>query len=272
MNILILSIYIVLGLLLLIINTYLIKQYNITKIKSILISLLYIIILSGIFSNYLVFTNNIFLVYVFTFILDIIYVTYIISDDFFSKEKFSYYLILIVSGYLLNMYFINKVDTVFLNSEQIKIIIWIFIILYLYKLINKSKILNSNFKNNTIHNENIELNYVKYRNKYKLMYEDKDLELIIYSIMINNNKIRNTLLRKIDNLLVNINYKKRPLSIMLIDSNRYLDDKEGISIAYNRLTDIKKKSKGYKSIIKKYDDEHSEDIIRIYESIKEFLN
>ena len=272
MNILILFIYIVLGLLLLLINTFFIKKFNITKLKSIMLSLLFIFILSGIFSNYLVFTNNIFLIFVFTFIFDIIYVTYIINDDFFSKEKFSYYLILIVIGYLFNMYFINKVDTVFLDSEQIKIVIWFFIIIYLYKLISKSKILNTKFKQSTIHNENIELNYVKYRNKYKLMYEDKDLELIIYSIMINNNKIRNSLLRKLDNLLININYKKRKISIMLIDSYKYLDDKEGIDIAYNRLVDIKKRAKGYKNIIKKYDTEHSEDIIRNYETIKEFLN
>ena len=85
MNILILFIYIVLGLILLIINTFLIKKYDITKIKSILVSLFYIVILSGIFSKYLTFTNNIFLIYVFTFIFDIIYVTYIINDDFFSK-------------------------------------------------------------------------------------------------------------------------------------------------------------------------------------------
>ena len=272
MNILILFIYIVLGLILLIINTFLIKKYDITKIKSILVSLFYIVILSGIFSKYLTFTNNIFLIYVFTFIFDIIYVTYIINDDFFSKEKFSYYLVLIVFGYLLNISFINKVDTVFPDSEQIKIIVWIFIIIYLYKLLSNSKIFSSKFKQSIIHNENIELNYVKYKNKYKLMFEDKDLELIIYSIMINNNKIRNTLLRKIDNLLVNINYKRRKLSIMLIDSNKYLDDSEGINIAYNRLIDIKKKSRGYKNIIKKYDEEHSEEIIRNYETIKEFLN
>ncbi len=272
MNILIIFIYIVLGLILLIINNYTIKKYNISKLKSILLSLLYIFILSGIFSNYLTFTNNIFLVYVFTFIFDIIYVTYIINDDFFSKERFSYYLILIILGYLFNILFINKVDSVFLDSEQIKIIIWIFIIFYLYQLLSKSKLLNSRFKQNNTINENIELNYVKYRNKYKLMFEDKDLELIIYSIMINNNKIRNSLLRKIDNVFININYKRRKQSIMLIDSNRYLDDVEGINIAYNRLVDIKKKSKGYKSIIKKYDDEHSEDIIKIYEKLKEFLN
>lgn len=271
MNILILFIYIVLGLILLIINTFLIKKYDITKIKSLLISLFYIFLLSGIFSNYVAFTNNIFLVYVFTFIFDIIYVTYIINDDFFSKEKFSYYLILILFGYLLNIYFINKVDTVFLDSEQIKIIIWIFIIIYLYKLLSNSKIFHSKFKQ-TIHKENIELNYVKYKNKYKLIFEDKDLELIIYSIMINNNKIRNSLLRKVDNLLVNIHYKKRKLSIMLIDSYKYLDDSEGINIAYNRLVDIKKKSRGYKNIIKKYDNEHSDEIIKYYETIKEFLN
>ena len=90
--------------------------------------------------------------------------------------------------------------------------------------------------------------------------------------MINNNKIRNSLLRKIDNFLVNINYKRRKISIMLIDSNKYIDDLEGISIAYNRLVDIKKKSRGYKNIIKKYDSEHSEEIIKNYETIKELLN
>lgn len=271
MNLLIIFIYFILGIILYVLNKTLIKKYNITKFKSIIISLLYIFILSGIFNYYVSFTENIFIVLVFYLVVDIINTTYFMNDDFFSNDKIKYYILLILLGFILNIYFINKVDNVFLDPEQLKLVIWVLIIIYLYKVIKNSKIYTLEFKDNQIDKESIGLSYVKYKNKYKLKYEDKDLELIIYGLMIFNNRNRNSLQRKIDKLLFNLGNNKK-ISIMQLDSKKIISDEESISIVYEKLSDIKKKNKKIESIIKKYDPDNYEEIISIVNMIKDYFN
>ena len=269
---LILIIYIILGIILYLINNYCINKYNISKIHGIIISLLYIFILGGLFSTYRVFTGDLFIIYIFYMIMDIIYTTYIMGEDFFSKDKVNYYLIIIILGYLLNKYFINKVDTVFLTSEELKIVIWILIFISLYKYIKNNSFFNSKFDNNKSLNDNdIRIQYTKYKNKYNLKYEDKDIELLIYSIMIINNRKRNNLMRFIDSKIFEITGKKRKLSIMLIDSDKDISDLDGIDIKYKELIDLKKKSKSIINIVDKSNKEDSADIIYVYNTLKDFL-
>ena len=268
---LVLLIYVIFGFLLYLLNSFLIKKYNITMFRSIIISLLFIFILAGIFSYFVKFTSNIFIILVFYLVIDIIYTTYFLNDDFFNTDKLKYYLLLIMLGFIMNNYFINKIDNVFLDPEQLKLVIWVLIIVYLYKLIVNSNLYSLEFKSNNIDKESTILNYVRYKNKYNLSYEDKDLELIIYALMIYNNRKRNFLMRKIDNFIFNINGRKRKLSIMLIESDKLISDIDGIALVYSKLCDIKKKTKTVKSIINKYDSTCSEDVYSIVNMIKDYF-
>jgi hypothetical protein len=205
-------------------------------------------------------------------VIDIVHTTYILGDDFFGKGRFNYHLILIILGYLMNKFFINEVDTIFLSSEQLKIVIWLIIIIGLYKFINNNKLFNAKFVNsNKLEDNDIRIQYTKYKNKYNLKYEDKDIELLLYSMMIIYNKERNNLLRWIDYKIFEITGKKKKLSIMLIDSDKMISDLEGIDIVYKELIDIKKKNKSIITIINKYDKDNSDKIIYVYNTLKDFL-
>ena len=196
---LILVIYFVLAIILFVLMNKVIDKYNITKVQGIIISLIYILLLGGCFHTFRVFSGDVFIILIFYMIIDIIYTTYILGDDFFGKGRFNYHLVLIILGYLLNNYFINEVDSIFLSGEQLKVVIWLIVLVSVYRLINTNKIFSDRFVNTSKLDENdIRIQYTKYKNKYNLKYEDKDLELLLYSIMIVNNKNRNNLLRWID--------------------------------------------------------------------------
>ena len=272
MNLLILLLYFILGLILYIGNSYLIKRYDITKFKAISLSLIYIFVLAGVFNYYVNFTSNVFIVLVFYLIVDIVYTTYFMNEDFFTSKRLTYYLLLIFLGFILNNYFINKVDNVFLDSEQLKIVLWVLIFIYLYRTFMNSKIYTIKFKTTVDDTENILYNYVKLKNKYNLSYEDKDLVLVIYSMMIINNKKRNAFMRSIDEIFSYVFGTNKKKSIMLIDSDKKITDKEAIDIVYKDLVKLKKKNKTLKMIIKKYDNENYERIYEVVKKIKDYFN
>ncbi len=269
---LIIVIYFVLAIFLFIGMNMIIDKYNITKVQGILLSLLYILLLGGCFSTFRVFSGDVFIILIFYMIIDIVHTTYILGDDFFGKGRFNYHLILIIVGYLLNNYFINQVDSIFLSPDQLKIVIWLIVIISLYKFINNNKMFNTRFiSNNKLDESDIRIQYTKYKNKYNLKYEDKDLELLLYSIMIIYNKDRNNLLRWIDYKIFEFTGRKRKLSIMLIESDKMISDEEGIDIVYKELSEIKKNTKSIVTIINKYDKDHSNKIMYVYNTLKDFL-
>ena len=164
---LIIIIYFILGIILFLGNNFIIDKYNISKTQGIILSLLYILLLGGIFHPYKAFSGDVFIILIFYMIIDIVHTTYILGEDFFSKGRLNYHLILIVLGYLLNAYFINQVETIFLSSEQLKVIIWLIIIIGLYKFISTNKIFNNKFTTNSkLEDNEIRIQYTKYKNKY----------------------------------------------------------------------------------------------------------
>ena len=91
-------------------------------------------------------------------------------------------------------------------------------------------------------------------------------------MMILNNKKRNPMMRKIDDVLSYITGTKKNKTIMLIDSDKKLNDKEAIDIVYKDLVKIKKKNKTLKTIIKKYNSEDCDKIYEIVKKIKDYFN
>ena len=276
-------IYIVLGIILFIIIKYIENKYKINRrewlIFSIIIMLLFAGILVRLGINY---TSDIFLVFVFMMLADIFYNSYILEQDFFSKEdkNIYYYILLIIIGFIINQEFINKVEEVFLTGEDLRLIIWFLVIIYLYKFSISKNILSTNIKENTkfISKDSILISYVKLKEKYyeECNYDNKDISNIIYSIMIYENKKRSKLLRKIDNFNYKINGGIKKLGIMQVESKKFITDSESINITYKKITKLydkynKKKDKNISfKVLDDYLKEESNNVKYIYEVIKKF--
>ena len=275
-------IYIILGIILFIIIKYIENKYKINRrewlIFSIIIMLLFAGILVRLGINY---TSDIFLVFVFMMLADIFYNSYILEQDFFSKEdkNIYYYILLIIIGFIINQEFINRVEEVFLTGEDLRLIIWFLAIIYLYKFsISKNILSNNKETTKFISKDSILISYVKLKEKYydECNYDNKDISNIIYSIMIYENKKRSKLLRKIDNFNYKINGGSKKLGIMQVESKKFITDSESINITYKKITKLydrynKKKDKNVSiKVLDDYLKEESNNVKYIYEVIKKF--
>jgi len=256
------------------------KKINYTN--HIIISLIYIIILGGLFTNY---KDNLFLVIVFELLMRILYTTKILEKNTFKDNKYlETYLISIFLAYLVNTGFINKVDSVFLDMSELKIIIWVLIFIFVYIMLkdklnitiktdNKRKIKN--------YDDYIIVSYAKLKNKYSeyVVCDIKLLIPVVYSIMVFNSYKRPSLFRKIDYIRYNFNGKKDKLGIMQVKSNKYISDEESIELSikkllkiYNKLSSDKKLNKKdlVSDLLKEYDKSNADTILDIYNIIVNF--
>ena len=279
MEILVLFTYFLFGLLLFIILNYLVKKFNITTVDYIIISLIYLIIISNL---YLV-NENIYLVIVFEGLINIFYISYIKEENFF---KYSYrlkmYIILIVVSFILNKKFINN-HNFLLNVNDLKLIIWVTILMYLYSFI-KNNIKYNLYKiekQNDFDNEDIIVMFAKMKNRYKdVIKTNKSIMNIVYALIVYFNHERPIYLRKIDNFKFKLDSKKRKLGIMQVESNKLINDIDSIEIVIGDLEKINnklskkkiKKSELPYEIIKGYcKDNNTEQIINIYNVITNFI-
>lgn len=240
MNVAIITKYLILSLILFFILNYLDEKNKENPINRIIISLIYITIISG-----LILKEFIFMILIFEFLIRIFYTNYVLERDFF-KETNSYikeYIITIILGYLLNIYFINKVDSVFLSIEEFKIIIWLFIIIfsYLFMKDNLKISIKTKRKNNEYRNKeyNIIL-YAKLKNKYSDIIKTKYKELLplIYSIMIYNDTNHPKIFRKLDIIRFRIDNEERKFGIMQITSKKIITDEESIELGIKKIEKI----------------------------------
>ena len=249
-----------------------------------IISCIYILLLSGIYTSLKLTKSNesIFIIILFEMLIRIIDANLLKETNFFNIDNIKRYSILFISVFILNTYFINKVNNIFLNPEQTKIIIWFLIIIYLKDLSKNKENINKpkqNIKNETKNkNEYIIIQYAKLKNKYSIFVKTRYQELIpiIYAIMIYENKNRPELLRKIDYQLYKIDNKGRKYGIMGIYSKYYIDDENSIAITIRRLEKIYNKYKEQKNktrlIIKDYynKDNIVNEILYITKEIQKF--
>ena len=275
-------IYIVLGIILFIIINYIDIKYKINRREWLILSIIFMLVFAGILVRLGInYTSDIFLVFVFMMLADIFYNSYILEQDFFSKEdkNIYYYILLIIIGFIINQEFINKVEEVFLTGEDLRLIIWFLVIIYLYKF-SISKNIFSNNKETTkfISKDSILISYVKLKEKYyeECNYDNEDISNIIYSIMIYENKKRSKLLRRIDNFNYKINGGIKKLGIMQVESKKFITDSESINITYKKITKLydrynKKKDKNVSiKVLDDYLKEESNNVKYIYEVIKKF--
>lgn len=255
--------YLISGIGLYFLLNYVDKKYRDNYINGAVISIIYIIILAGIFSNYNLVSNNdnIFLIIVIEFFIRLFIDCYIKEIPFFrdgsiNKKK---YIISILGGYIINYYFINRVSNVFLEGDDLKIIIWGLIILYLYFMF-KNDFGKYKFRENKFYfyrdREYVVMQYAKFKNKYFRVVRSRYRELIpvIYSIMIYENYNKGSLIRKFDILKYKIYKRRDKFGIMQIFSNYPVSDNRSIVIAIRKLerlyVSIGDKEINYKNVFK----------------------
>ena len=269
-------IYIIFGILLFFLLIFYGRKYNFTKINNIIFTIIYLLIISGIFirCGFNSINENIFMIGVVELFCQLIYISYILDKDFFNKNDkyFSFYIIKIVLLFILNKELINKVSDVFLSGNDLKIIVWLLVIVYLYQFFKGRDIKIAYKSDDNISRENIIMSYAKLKLKYDedVVISGDNKKLVIYSIMIFNNYNKPSFFRKIDSVLFKFDNKPRKLGIMQIKSKKYINDYESIVSAVKKIEKLYEKSKKDNEVISLYDKENSKDIIYIYDELKKF--
>ena len=264
---------------------YLLKnKFKLNNFQSIVFSLLFMLIIAGICSRYGFnrLNVNIFLIFVFEMIFKIIYYSYFLEEDFFDRDdnNIVYYGVLIIFGYLINIYFINRVTSIFLSSEELRIAIWFIMFFFIYQFFKDNELLSKVEPNNSkkiIRDQSIYISYAKLKSKYydDIKYDNKEINNILYSIMIFQNYKRPKFFRNIDNFRYRFDGGVKRLGIMQVESKRFISDVESIEIVYKKISKLYEKNTvknkaNINKIITSYDKNNSEDIIGIYEKISNF--
>ena len=213
----------------------------------IMVTVLYLIVLAGIFSTYHITENNhtIFFIVLFQIIGSIIYQNVILEVSSLknSDDQVKKYAVNLMVAYLVNTFFISRVNSVFLNIEEVKLLLWLFLMLYFYYWF-KNNITIPISKNKKIlfyqDREYIVMQYAKFKSRYGSVVYSRYSELAptIFSLMIYENYHRPEMVRKIDHFKYRMFKKYGKFGIMQISSNHELTDEESIKIAIRRLENI----------------------------------
>ena len=279
-------VYILLSILLFFVQNYIDKKNNNSYIDNIIIANVYIIFMAGILKYYHIIDNsdNIFLIVLFELLFRLFYNNYVLEDNYFknNKDNIKKYVLILCSCVLTNNLFINKTNIVFPKMENVKIIIWFFIVLYLYHFFkdtmknSTSKVINKSISKER---EKVIIKYVRYSIRYSDIVKTRYDKLIplIYSIMIYEDNRRTEFMRNIDKLKYKINHNKRKYGIMQVDSYYPIDDNKSIRISIKRLEKIYSRFKDNnfnpEIVLKKYyRSSDVRNIINVYNIITEFNN
>lgn len=286
MNFLQLLYYLVLALGLFLILNYFKKFEEKTPSVMIFIPVIYILVASNLpgisreFVYFIILLEMLFRIYYAKIILN--------QDELMNTNYYiQNYGIAFILSYLLTEYYIMKVDTVFLTLEEVKITLWFFIILFLYKVFNgnlKIKLEKQESVNMNLKEEAIIVRYARFKNQYSYLVKgkDKDLSILLYAMMVYENYHRSKFLRDIDKVHYRLTGKNIKMGIMQVEANRILTDEESIQMVLKefrkiekQITETTKKKKNMDlEILKEYtkNSEKEHDILAIYEVIKNFEN
>ncbi len=277
--------YMLCGLMFFLIISIIDNKFSVTKIEKLVISIILMMIVGGYcFRLGINYRDNIFLIYVFLMIYDIIYNSYFIERDFFDKNEknIEYYIVLIIVGFIVNQEFINNVTEVFLTGEDLRIVLWFLSLIFIYNFIQKKNILSNNkeIKDKYMSTQTVLVNYAKLKHRFydSCDFSDKEISNIVFAIMIYENSKRSKILRNYDYFMFRLNGNKKKLGIMQVESDKFISDVESIEITYKKLEKLynKKDSKSTRNtknkvyeIIEKYTD-NPEYIKYIFDIIKKF--
>ncbi len=252
--------YVFFAFLLFLFLNFIVRKYHLTKVEYVLFTNIFLVFLAGVASyfHFTLFCDNIFIIVVFEFLIRMLYTTYLLDKDFFAKEEkiLPLYLINVIVAYLLNQLIIRQVNMVFLDSEQLKFLLWVFIILFFYHFFRKKEDLSITKeivqKGMDLGNKKqyIVSQYVKMRQKYGKYIQSKgDMRLLIYSLMIYENYKRPSFFRRLDYFRYQFDHIPKKQGIMQIETKKILSDVESIEIVEKKFEKIQEKKKTKKNVI-----------------------
>lgn len=252
--------YVFFAFLLFLFLNFIVRKYHLTKVEYVLFTNIFLVFLAGVASyfHFTLFCDNIFIIVVFEFLIRMLYTTYLLDKDFFAKEEkiLPLYLINVIVAYLLNQLIIRQVNMVFLDSEQLKFLLWVFIILFFYHFFRKKEDLSITKeivqKGMDLGNKKqyIVSQYVKMRQKYGKYIQSKgDMRLLIYSLMIYENYKRPSFFRRLDYFRYQFDHIPKKQGIMQIETKKKLSDVESIEIVEKKFEKIQEKKKTKKNVI-----------------------
>lgn len=239
---------------------------------------IYIILVASIFTSLKNYTLIILILYL---LLDIIN-TYVLSQKESLIEDSIYFkniLITFIIGLIIYNFYLLPVDNAFFNINEFKNFVWMLVILYLYQLFKNSnmkdkKIIKNNYDKHF--KEYVILNYAKFKNRYSYLIKvkNKDIENVLYSMLIYESLVNSGLskyLKRIRNRINQVNI----YGIMNINSNHFITDEESIVIVKDKLVKkyhhLKKDSNTLELIKVKYQDKESIfEINKILKIIEDF--
>lgn len=237
---------------------FIVKRFSLTKIQYVLFTNIFLVFLASVASYFHLnaFCDDIFIIVIFEFLIRMLYTTYLLEKDFFSKEEgvLPLYLGNVVVAYLLNQFIIRQVDMVFLNPEQLKFLLWVFIILFIYHFFHRPDMIsiqNSTKKFSIAERgQYIILQYAKMKQKYgKDISVQGDMRFLIYAIMIFENYKRPSFFRQLDYFRYQFDHVPKKQGIMQVDSKKILSDIESIEIVSQKLEKLQEKKKSKKNEI-----------------------
>ena len=268
---------------------FIVKRFSLTKIQYVLFTNIFLVFLASVASYFHLnaFCDDIFIIVIFEFLIRMLYTTYLLEKDFFSKEEgiLPLYLGNVVVAYLLNQFIIRQVDMVFLNPEQLKFLLWVFIILFIYHFFHRQdmvSIQNSTKKFSIAERgQYIILQYAKMKQKYgKDISVQGDMRFLIYAIMIFENYKRPSFFRQLDYFRYQFDHVPKKQGIMQVDSKKILSDIESIEFVEKKLEKLQERKKTKKNMINSLEllkgigktQEETILIEKIYQYLKEFSN
>lgn len=268
---------------------FIVKRFSLTRIQYVLFTNIFLVFLASVASYFHLnaFCDDIFIIVIFEFLIRMLYTTYLLEKDFFSKEEgiLPLYLGNVVVAYLLNQFIIRQVDMVFLNPEQLKFLLWVFIILFIYHFFHRQdmvSIQNSTKKFSIAERgQYIILQYAKMKQKYgKDISVQGDMRFLIYAIMIFENYKRPSFFRQLDYFRYQFDHVPKKQGIMQVDSKKILSDIESIEFVEKKLEKLQERKKTKKNMINSLEllkgigktQEETILIEKIYQYLKEFSN
>lgn len=278
-------IYFILGLALFFILNYFDQKEKENNSIHAILPIIYIIILAGIFSSigHYTLNDNLFLIIIFELLIRMYYVKAILKREDLCNYGFYFqvYGLSIIGGYFLNRIFISQVDTVFPNASEMRMGIWLLIIIFLYTIFKNNVHIEITEQKSTFiskKKEYVLVQYARLKNQYykDIKLKNKDLIHLFYAIMIYENYKRPVFYRKIDRIIYRFTGKETKMGIMQIPMRSEISDLESIKLACKKINsievDIKNTKSKYKEILASYyeDENVINDVLDIYEAIVSF--
>ncbi len=250
MNLLDLIFYFVFGFILFFILNYFDKNQEDNQVIHAIIPVIYIVFLAGILTMFSlpIALDNLFLVILFELLIRLYYVKSVLRRDELINTTYyvQIYTIAVVLGYFVNKMFILQVDSVFPNAEEMRLMVWFLIIIFLYfTLKNHIHIQVKEQKKIFPHKkkEYILVQYVKLKARYhqEIKIKKKEYLPLFYAMMIYANYKRPLFYRNLDRIVYRFTGKETKMGIMQIPSRKEIQDRESIRLATQKLDKITEK-------------------------------